>query len=75
MDSCCDEAQYALKIQDAHASTSSSTCQLSAHHSISFTTNFEVKSVYNSTRILRFNDQFHELKPPDRYIVFGQFRI
>ncbi len=75
MDSCCDEAQYALKIQDAHASTSSSTCQLSAHHSLSFTTNFEVKSVYISSKSFRFNNQFHELKPPDRYIVFGQFRI
>ena len=75
MDSCCDEAQFALKIQDAHASTSSSTCQLSAYHSFSFATNFEVKSIYISSKSLRFNDQFHELKPPDRYIVFGQFRI
>jgi hypothetical protein len=75
MDSCCDEAQYALKIQDAHASTSSSTFQLSAHHSLSFATNFEVKSVYISSKSFRFNDQFHDLKPPDRCIVFGQFRI
>jgi hypothetical protein len=73
--SCCDEAQFELKIQDSHASTSSSTFQLSAHHSQSLVTNVELTFVYNSTRILRFNDQFHDLKPPDRCIVFGQFRI
>lgn len=75
MDSCCDEAQYALKIQDSHASTSSSTFQISAHRAESFATNFDVTSVLIHTVSLRFNEQFHDLKPPDRCIAFGQFRI
>jgi hypothetical protein len=75
MDSCCDEAQFALKIQDSHASTSSSTCQLSAHYSESFPTNFEVRSFLKTPKNLRFNNKFHDLKPPDRCIAFGQFRI
>lgn len=75
INSCCDEAQFALKIQDSHASTSSSIVQLSAHHSQSLVTNVELTCVCNSTRILRFNNQFHDLKPPDRCTAFGQFRI
>jgi hypothetical protein len=75
MDSCCDEAQFALKIQDSHASTSSSTFQLSTHYSESFPTNFEVRSFLKTHQNLRFNNKFHDLKPPDRCIAFGQFRI
>ena len=75
INSCCDEAQFALKIQDSHASTSSSTFQISSHLTESFATNFEVTSVLISTKSLRFNYQFHDLKPPDRCIAFGQFRI
>ena len=75
MDSCCDEAQFALKIQDSHASTSSSTFQISSHLTESFATNFEKASVSIVPKNLCLNDQFHDLKPPDRCIVFGQFRI
>jgi len=75
VNSCCDEAQYALKIQDSHASSTTTTCQLSAQYSESFAANFEVWSFIEAPKKLSFNNQFHDLKPPDRCIAFGQFRI
>ena len=75
MDSCCDEAQLTLKIQDSHASTSASSFQIIAQHSESLAAKFEVIPFSNTHYFPHFINQFHELKPPDRCIEFGQFRI
>lgn len=75
MASCCDEAQFTLKIQDSHASSSVSTFQITAQHSEILTAKFEFIQFSQTHYFPHFINQFHELKPPDRCIEFGQFRI